>query len=67
MRLNDEIVGGLRQKVKAIYIYQLKHRVDKWSASITHHDGFRKGAIFYTEEDALSWVYDYLETLETSG
>jgi hypothetical protein len=48
------------EKVKAIYIYKLKHREDKWSASITHFDGTRKGGVFYSGEEAHDWINQYL-------
>lgn len=53
----------LDPRVKSVYIYKLKNRVDRWAVYITYLDKLRKGALFYSFPDAVNWAEGILHNL----
>ena len=41
---------------KGHYIYKQAHRHEKWIASKKYSMGYMKSAVFYSLEDAITWI-----------
>jgi hypothetical protein len=46
------------------YIYPSRDRFGKWKVSIVFPGNVRKGAVFYSEQEALNWIKDYLACIK---
>jgi hypothetical protein len=49
-------MNNLYPGVKGHYIYKIKNRQSKFLAQIKYPQGFSKSGVFYSLEDAITWI-----------